>query len=257
MGEQRHHSNLEDLGRERWSESPTHQTALTGHPQSKYNPEVHRTIIEAIEQGATLREAAAAAAINTDTLQRWRSTHPEFHAELKAARDRAGRSTFNATGQSKLTPEMEQAIVTALGLGTTIRAAAALVGIHNSTLVRWLDDDDPSFNDELYAKVEEAKAIQLQANLSIIQNAAAKKDTWQAAAWLNERLYPESFALGRARELPAGTRDDPIHTTNPLVEEMAAIVRERRQQMAQERLEQLQSDTSEEGIWQPPMLPGE
>lgn len=233
-------------------------TAIEGHPQSKYTPELRARIVELIESGMKRRAACDAAGIHESTLAKWIHDDPAFHNEIKQARERAGRGNYNQQGKARLTPEMQAIIVQAMGLGVTVAAAAALAGISRVTLGRWLDEDEPDYNEELAEEVDRQKAMQLVNNLNIIQNAATQKQTWQAAAWLNERLYPESFALGRGREAATGKANDPVHTTNALIEEAAAMLQEQRRELAMNRMRELGVDTSQGDLmWQPPQLPAE
>lgn len=57
--------------------------------QTKYTPERHVAIINAIEQGVPYRHAAAIAGISEDTMQRWRERFAAFAEAIKAAEGRA------------------------------------------------------------------------------------------------------------------------------------------------------------------------
>lgn len=77
-------------------------------------------------------------------------------------------------------------LVAALEAGATFELAARAAGVSAATLKRWRDDDD-----EL-AQAEARGAVRA---LEVIQAAAAGPHAgqWQAAAWLLERRYPDSY----------------------------------------------------------------
>ncbi|MBM3268913.1 MAG: helix-turn-helix domain-containing protein [Candidatus Sericytochromatia bacterium] len=94
---------------------------------------------------------------------------------------------------SKLTPEAAEIVATAIRAGASREAAAAQAGIARSTLYDWCkrgesgDEQFTWFSDTL-KKAEadlEAKA------LAHILEAAGK--SWQAAAWLLERRFPDRW----------------------------------------------------------------
>ena len=55
----------------------------------KYNDQLHRAIVAAIEQGTPYRHAAAIAGISEDTLAAWRKRFPALSDDIKAAEGRA------------------------------------------------------------------------------------------------------------------------------------------------------------------------
>lgn len=59
-----------------------------GRP-SKYTPERVARLTQAIELGATYELACAYAGITTETLDRWRSVHPELKEQISEAEGRA------------------------------------------------------------------------------------------------------------------------------------------------------------------------
>lgn len=247
---------LEELGRERWSDNRWQATAMEGHPQSRWSPEVAERIIELVEQGLTMVQVAAAVGVGRDAIVSWQELNREFHSQVKAARERAGRGYFHRV--SKYTKETHDVIVAALAIGATVDAAAALAGIHHSTLQDWLDPEAVTYVEELATAVNEARARELIENLRLIREAAQVKRTWQAAAWLNERLYPQAFALGHARQAQGSSADNPLHTTNAFVEEAAKLIKQQRLELADRRLKELGVDVDgEEPAWQPPQLPAE
>ena len=74
--------------------------------------------------------------------------------------------------------------------GYTREAACGQIGIHRTTLWRWMDDDE-----ELKKRVEIAGFKQEMKLLSPI----VKSDDWRASSWLLERRFPERY--GQKTEL--------------------------------------------------------
>jgi hypothetical protein len=88
----------------------------------------------------------------------------------------------------KRSPEREAAILLALEIGNTRRAAANGADIHVDTLADWMRD--PAFS----AAVTNAEAKAEQRFLSNVAQAATAGDSWQAAAWWLERRRHEEYA---------------------------------------------------------------
>lgn len=88
-------------------------------------------------------------------------------------------------GKSKATPQTLKIIFGAIRNGASQRDAAALAGISEDTLSLWKRDLD--FSEQMRQKEVEFKMDQVK----IVQKAATK--TWQAAAWLLERKYPNEY----------------------------------------------------------------
>lgn len=118
--------------------------------------------------------------------------------------------TPNKTGRkTKLTPEVQQAIIDALKTGSYVEDAAAYVGITATTLWNWMDrgnkernrlaafpDTEPDTTEvaflEFLEAVETARAAAHLRAVAQIQKAAAD-GTWQAAAWYLERSAPKKW----------------------------------------------------------------
>lgn len=96
---------------------------------------------------------------------------------------------------SKLTRTVQARIVEALEGGNTRRAAAAAAGVDASTMRRWMkrgEDGDTDFR-AFCAAVKKAESVCQKRCLDLI-NSAAAAGKWQAAAWVLERRWPESWA---------------------------------------------------------------
>jgi len=135
--------------------------------------------------------------------------------------------------QLKLTEERVTAILDALRLGVTQENAARYAGIHPSTYYRWLeeggsDNAAPEFR-EFKVSVEKARAEAEVRNVAIIAD-AAKRGTWQAAAWFLERSMPKDWSATRKTEL-TGADGGPVSVsvdTETLESRLSALVAKRR-----------------------------
>jgi hypothetical protein len=89
--------------------------------------------------------------------------------------------------------------------GTTIDVAAAAVGVNRATLYRWLKAGEKArkgtHTRELRDRVERARADSESLLVARIGQAASK-GSWQAAAWLLERRFPERWMKPTERPLP-------------------------------------------------------
>lgn len=96
--------------------------------------------------------------------------------------------------QCKLTPEVAAAICETIAAGNYIKTALAAAGVRPGTYDGWVAYARKQ-PDSIYAEfvdlMEQARAQAEASNVRVIKEAAAK--TWQAAAWLLERQYPERW----------------------------------------------------------------
>lgn len=87
---------------------------------------------------------------------------------------------------SKRTPEVEQAILTALRAGTSRRGAAEYAGIDESTLIRWMR----RYADFASAVVQSEAQVEVRAAATIRK--AFDAGNWKAAlAWLERRRHQD------------------------------------------------------------------
>jgi len=93
-------------------------------------------------------------------------------------------------GKFKFTPEIEAKILDACGSGFTIEKAGALVGVNPSTIRTWIQRM-PKFGE----KVETARKSHELSLLKSIELAGEK--SWQAKAWLAERIYHHAIPSSR------------------------------------------------------------
>jgi len=111
---------------------------------------------------------------------------------------------------SKLTPAVQDRIVSAIQAGNYLEVAAQYAGIDQSTLHRWIQKaDDPNADpryDEFRKAVENARAAAEVRNVTLIQQ-AANDGTWQAAAWYLERT---SWQRWGRRTMVSGEDGGPV-----------------------------------------------
>ena len=106
---------------------------------------------------------------------------------------------------TKLTPEALERVEQLVRAGTTIDVAAAAAGVNRATIYRWLAAGEKArkgtHTRELRDRVERARAESESVLVARI-GAAAAKGSWQAAAWLLERRWPERWMKPTERPLP-------------------------------------------------------
>jgi transposase len=126
-------------------------------------------------------------------------------------------------------PQRVQAVLNALRVGNTRRAAAAAAEVSKDTFYRWLDD--ATFCDA----VEKAEADAELRFVGVIAKAAPA--SWQAAAWWLERRHHEDYGRHDRTEMTMDVRkaieeltDDPeeIEAALAEVERLAKILAKRR-----------------------------
>lgn len=103
--------------------------------------------------------------------------------------------------RSKMTPERTTAILEALKLGMTRRAAAGTCGIHWTTFYRMLDAD-PTFR----TAVEEAESWAEGRYSALVARAADEPKNWTAAAWWLERRHWQDYGRRERVEMTIDMR---------------------------------------------------
>lgn len=146
-----------------------------------------------------------------------------------AGSDRCSSHLGRTGTKTLLTPELTDQIAKTLSAGTYLSVAARAAGISPDTLDDWLHkgrEGDKRYVD-LLVRVERARAEGEARNVTHIARAAAT--SWQAAAWLLERMYPERWGRVSVRlrdeEPPAPAEletdldfDDPFREVDELAE---------------------------------------
>lgn len=97
---------------------------------------------------------------------------------------------------SKYTPELVDKLCELVSNGMSATKSCDAVGLSMSTYSEW-NRDKPEFT----ARIKRARSEGIASLLSTIQ-CAAKTGTWTAAAWLLERLEPETYGKQAATVPP-------------------------------------------------------
>ena len=117
----------------------------------------------------------------------------------------AGNNGAQGRGRpSKLTPETEMRILSAVRCGASNVVACEAAGIAKSTLSSWLSqakkEDAPEALTSFAEKLERARAEGVVARLAMIQKSAGVD--WRAAAWMLERDDPNAYSMRWRAEHP-------------------------------------------------------
>ena len=136
---------------------------------------------------------------------------------------------------SKFSPAAVETIAHAIELGAPRKHAAACAGVSYETVRRWMragEQDEDSPQGELVRRVDLARGALAMRCLQAIHT-AAEDGTWQAAAWVLERRFPDQFGRRTCRDLQpvvpsSGHATD--EEVNAMAERIAAAVWQRRMQ---------------------------
>jgi hypothetical protein len=130
---------------------------MTKEPQfdSDSIKENKRKALEALDSRGSRYDAATAADVSVKTLDDWRRGDAQFAAEWDATIDRVmkrlreqpldDKGDFKRSPLQyglKATPENKEIVLAMLANGATYAAAAAAVGAHRRTIMKWADADE-------------------------------------------------------------------------------------------------------------------
>lgn len=96
--------------------------------------------------------------------------------------------------KSTMTPGVVRTILSYLASGNYVATACAAAGVSRRTYYTWLEEaqaQPDSVYGEFALLVAKAEAAAEAANIQVIKKASAV--SWQAAAWLSERKYPDRW----------------------------------------------------------------
>lgn len=117
---------------------------------------------------------------------------PQRHPKHNDTSFKPGNTVAAAT--STYTDEIGEMILTSVRAGALLETAAGYAGVPSSTFFAWVKKGRRERR-EPYAtfvdKLDQAIAENEMSNLAFIS--AARKESWQSAAWLLERRYPERY----------------------------------------------------------------
>jgi len=124
-------------------------------PGNDTTDENKRKALEALDSRGSRHEAATAADVSLKTLDDWRQRDTQFAAEWDATIDRVmkrlreqpldDRGNFKRSPLQyglKATDENKEIVLAMLADGATYAAAAAAVGAHRRTIIKWPDRDE-------------------------------------------------------------------------------------------------------------------
>lgn len=98
---------------------------------------------------------------------------------------------------SKLTDDVQQVIVDAITRGNIYSASAERAGIDYATFKRWMEKGEREEPEFTRYRAFRAAILVANAECQDVQltriNHAASHGTWQAAAWILERRFPEEW----------------------------------------------------------------
>lgn len=96
--------------------------------------------------------------------------------------------------RSKLTPEVQEKICEYVRQGLTYEIAARAAGISESTFYRWRERGEKARGGKFREFWEALKRAEAEAEQRLVERIlSASSDTWQAAAWILERRYPDRW----------------------------------------------------------------
>jgi hypothetical protein len=103
-------------------------------------------------------------------------------------------------GRPKISPEKQQVILNAVRAAVPLNRAAALAGVHVSTVHAWkakgkVAKDGPYR--EFFDALKREEGVFITKALTEIQAIAKNAKQWTAWAWILERRWPEEFGQSR------------------------------------------------------------
>ncbi|RME86622.1 MAG: hypothetical protein D6785_03015 [Planctomycetota bacterium] len=130
---------------------------------------------------------------------------------------------------SKLTPEIQEAIVKSIQNGCTYKEAVEKVGIGISTFFLWMEKGRKGKSGkyvEFMEAIKKAEAKAISFAVSCIFE-SARKGQWQAAAWWLERRFPEDWGKKEFMQVD-GNMNFPLprEVTDEGIEEAKKILKE-------------------------------
>jgi hypothetical protein len=128
---------------------------MTNKPQFGDKKTAENKALEALESRRDRHEAAAAAGVHLKTLRGWRHRDAQFAADWDATIDRVMKRLASQPRDDdgklkrsplqyclKATPENKEIVLAMLANGATYAAAAAAIGAHRRTIIKWPDRDE-------------------------------------------------------------------------------------------------------------------
>lgn len=96
--------------------------------------------------------------------------------------------------KTKLTPEIERKLTSAIAAGNYHEVACSLAGISPATFYNWMKKGEQAKSGQFLEFLEAIKKAEAIAEAKRIQMITEASETnWQAAAWYLERRYPDRW----------------------------------------------------------------
>ncbi|MEY8460127.1 helix-turn-helix domain-containing protein [Eggerthellaceae bacterium 24-137] len=92
---------------------------------------------------------------------------------------------------------------------------AAYLGVAEETFSRWVNHPKTENQRQLAQSIKRTESERKASLLTMIYNAATQPKTWQAAAWLLERQYPDEFAQRQRVQAEAKVEAAPAFYFDP------------------------------------------
>jgi transposase len=127
---------------------------------------------------------------------------------------------------TKLTPELQAKICSAIQAGNFIEIAAAYAGIRKATLHNWLRRGARQTQGIYHAfseAAEKALADSEARDVALIAKAAADGQ-WQAAAWRLERKFPDRWGRRERHQVDANIQGTVKVTPDDAIQELAGLL---------------------------------
>jgi len=130
---------------------------MSNKPQfgDRKTAENKRKALEALKSHGDRREAAAATGVHLKTLRGWRQRDAQFAADWDATIERVMKRMASQPRDDegklkrspllyglKATPENKEIVLAMLANGATYAAAAAAIGAHRRTIIKWPDRNE-------------------------------------------------------------------------------------------------------------------
>lgn len=116
----------------------------------------------------------------------------------------------------KLTPEVQKIICDNIRLGMTYKLACMGARVSDATFFSWKAKAEKPKARKIYVEfldaVKQAESEYIQIGLATIRREAIN-GTWQAAAWLLERRYPQEY--GQLKRDPLGSEQITVVFNRP------------------------------------------
>jgi len=237
-----------------------------------WDDETKRRALEIAER-ESISKASAVTGVPAGTIKRWRSEgqaappasdtgKPRSKGQVVPMRPRGSRTEPNRTPPpnhepppppprrrpgrpTKLTSEVQEAIVSAIRAGNYMETAAAYAGIAKGTFYEWLRRGRRAKSGRYRAFVDAVEIALAEAEVQDLQRIedAAKNGVWQAAAWRLERKFPEKWGRQGSAGSPGGEgpvpEDQLEEITATITKRLVGVLREVNPDAADQLIERL------------------